>query len=125
MAAKRYELSDMQWAKVAPLLPGKAGDPGRTGSDNRLFVSGCFVGVALGRALVRPAGALWQVEDGAPALQPLVPCRRLGTGVRRAGRRPRQPVSDDRQHHRSRPPAGGDQKRGGRRIRRWGVPEAD
>ena len=42
MAAKRYELSDIQWTKIAPLLPGKATDPGRTGSDNRLFVNGCL-----------------------------------------------------------------------------------
>lgn len=42
MAAKRYELSDAQWAKIAPLLAGKATDPGRTGSDNRLFVNGCL-----------------------------------------------------------------------------------
>ena len=40
MAAKRYELSDTQWRRMAALLPGKAGDPGRTGSDNRLFVNG-------------------------------------------------------------------------------------
>lgn len=31
MGIKRYELSDGQWAKIALLLPGKAGDPGRTG----------------------------------------------------------------------------------------------
>lgn len=30
----------MQWARIAPLLAGKLGDPGRTGSDNRLFVNG-------------------------------------------------------------------------------------
>ncbi len=42
MAVGRYELSDVQWAKIAPLLPGKAGDPGRTGSNNRLFISGCL-----------------------------------------------------------------------------------
>ena len=42
MAAKRYELSDAQWVRIAPLLPGKASDPGRTGSDNRLFVNGCL-----------------------------------------------------------------------------------
>ncbi|MGK2910706.1 MAG: IS5/IS1182 family transposase, partial [Sphingobium sp.] len=38
MGVKRYELSDLQWDRIAPLLPGKAGDPGRTGADNRLFV---------------------------------------------------------------------------------------
>ena len=38
--AKRYELSEAQWRRFADLLPGKAGDPGRTGADNRLFVNG-------------------------------------------------------------------------------------
>lgn len=28
MAVKRYELNDTQWAKIAPLLRGKASDPG-------------------------------------------------------------------------------------------------
>ena len=37
---KRYELSDAQWRSIAGLLPGKAGDPGRSGNDNRLFVNG-------------------------------------------------------------------------------------
>jgi transposase len=37
---KRYELSDAQWARINGLLPGKAGDPGRRGADNRLFVNG-------------------------------------------------------------------------------------
>lgn len=40
MSAKRYELSQVQWERIAPLLPGKAGDPGRTAVDNRLFVNG-------------------------------------------------------------------------------------
>ena len=38
--AKRYELSDQQWRKIADLLPGKVGDPGRSGDDNRRFVNG-------------------------------------------------------------------------------------
>lgn len=37
---KRYELEDRQWDRIAPVLPGKAGDPGRTAADNRLFVNG-------------------------------------------------------------------------------------
>ena len=37
---KRYELTPAQWRKIAPLLPGKAGDPGRTGEDNLRFVNG-------------------------------------------------------------------------------------
>lgn len=40
MSVKRYELSQAQWERIAPLLPGKAGDPGRTAADNRLFLNG-------------------------------------------------------------------------------------
>jgi len=34
----RYWLRDDQFDRIAALLPGKKGDPGRTGKDNRLFV---------------------------------------------------------------------------------------
>ena len=34
----RSVLSDLQWERVAPLLPGKLGDPGRSGADNRRFL---------------------------------------------------------------------------------------
>src|ERR1700754_991411 len=71
-----------------------------------------FVDFAVGRTLERPAGAVRQVENGASALQPLVPCWRLGTRVRCSDRRSRQPISDDRQHHCSRPPAGDERKKG-------------
>jgi len=43
-------LSDAQWERIAPLLPGKDGDPGRSGRDNRLFVE----------------AVLWLVRAGAP-----------------------------------------------------------
>lgn len=46
---RRYELREDQWAKIAPLLPGKEGDPGRTG-DNRCFVH----------------AVLWIARSGAP-----------------------------------------------------------
>ena len=36
---RRHELTDEQWKKIEHHLPGKAGDPGRTASDNRLFVN--------------------------------------------------------------------------------------
>lgn len=36
---KRYELSNEQWGRIEDLLPGKKGDPGRSGQDNRLFVN--------------------------------------------------------------------------------------
>jgi putative transposase len=34
----RRTLTDAQWARIEHLLPGRKGLPGRTGSDNRLFV---------------------------------------------------------------------------------------
>ena len=49
---KRYELCDAQWRQIEALLPGKAGDPGRTGADNRLFVNGVL--------WVLRSGAHWQ-----------------------------------------------------------------
>jgi putative transposase len=32
-------LTDAQWNAIKDLIPGKQGDPGRTGQDNRLFVN--------------------------------------------------------------------------------------
>ena len=36
--SRRHTLTDAQWNQIKDLLPGKAGDPGRTAADNRLFV---------------------------------------------------------------------------------------
>lgn len=36
---RRHELTDEQWQLIEHLLPGKAGDRGRTAKDNRLFVN--------------------------------------------------------------------------------------
>jgi len=33
-----YLLTDAQWARIAPLLPGRAGTSGGRGQDNRRFV---------------------------------------------------------------------------------------
>jgi transposase len=43
-------LTDSQWKRIAPLLPGKEGDPGRSGRDNRLFLE----------------AVLWLVRTGSP-----------------------------------------------------------
>lgn len=37
-AMDRFSLTDAQWEKMEPFCLGKPTDPGRTGSDNRLFV---------------------------------------------------------------------------------------
>jgi transposase len=47
---RRYELREDQWLKIAPLLPGKVTDPGRSGEDNRQFVQ----------------AVLWIARSGAP-----------------------------------------------------------
>lgn len=52
MGVKRYELTQAQWERIAPLLPGKVGDPGRSGADNRLFVNAVL--------WVLRSGAFWQ-----------------------------------------------------------------
>ena len=39
---RRHEVTEEQWTAIAPLLPGKASDPGRTAEDNRLFVNAVF-----------------------------------------------------------------------------------
>ena len=36
----RRVLTDRQWKMIAPLLPGKTQDPGRTGQSNRLTIEG-------------------------------------------------------------------------------------
>jgi hypothetical protein len=36
-ALNRLILSDDQWERAAPHLPGKVGDPGRSEADNRKF----------------------------------------------------------------------------------------
>ncbi len=38
MSEVRLILKDHQWEQMAPYLPGKRSDPGRTGADNRLFM---------------------------------------------------------------------------------------
>ena len=38
MSLRRYGLRDDEWARIEVLCPGRAGDPGRTARDTRLFV---------------------------------------------------------------------------------------
>lgn len=36
---RRYEINDVDWERIAPLLPGKEGDVGCTAGNNRKFIS--------------------------------------------------------------------------------------
>jgi transposase len=106
----RYELSDAQWQRIAHLLPGKPGDRGRTGKDNRLFINPVLWmirGVVAG-----PARAVRQMEERTQALHPLGQDRSVGEGVRFAHHRPRQPVPDARYNSGAGPPTGRRRKRG-------------
>jgi putative transposase len=46
----RHRLTDAQWKRIEHLIPGKLGDPGRRGNDNRLFVD----------------AIVWMARTGAP-----------------------------------------------------------
>lgn len=38
MSGVRLVLNDHQWKRMEPHLPGKPGDPGRSGENNRMFI---------------------------------------------------------------------------------------
>ena len=46
----RTVLTDLQWERISSLLPGKEGDPGRSGENNRAALE----------------GMLWIIRTGAP-----------------------------------------------------------
>jgi transposase len=47
---RRYEVTDAEWTKISPLLPGQTGTAGRNAVDNRLFIN----------------AVLWIARSGAP-----------------------------------------------------------
>lgn len=126
---KRYELTDAQWRRVEPLLPGKASDPGRTGSDNRLFVD----------------GVLWVLRSGAHWRDMPERYGKWKTAHKRFSRwaaagvweRVFDDLTKDRDNqylmldstlvraHQQATTGRGSGTKGGGSIRLWGVPEAD
>ncbi len=50
MNADRTVLTDAMWARIEPMLPGRATDPGATAADNRQFVE----------------AVLWRFRTGSP-----------------------------------------------------------
>jgi transposase len=107
----RLILSDEQWERIAPHVPGKKGDPGRSGEDNRLF----------------PKGVLWIARVGAPwrdlpetfgnwnsVFQRLRrwALKGLRTAFPALVRRPGFRIRPDRRNPRARPPARDGRKRG-------------
>lgn len=39
---RRHEIEQEAWERIEGLLPGKAGDPGVTAADNRLFINAVY-----------------------------------------------------------------------------------
>ena len=107
----RYDLTDLEWRVIEPLLPNKPRGVPRV--DDRRTLNGIF----------------WVLRSGAPRRDlperygPRTTCYNRFVRWRKAGvwhpadgrhhRRPRRRHPDDRQHLCSRPPAGCDGKKGG------------
>ena len=126
--AKRYELNDQQWARIAEMLPGKKSDPGRTAKDNRLFVNGVL--------WVLRSGAQWDELPERYGKHKSVHKRFARWAKKGVWERIFAELIDDPKNEYvmldatlvrppSRPPpARAPPKRGGR-TRLWGVPEVD
>ena len=124
MGIKRYELSEKQWERIALLLPGKVGDVGRSGADNRQFVNGCL--------WVLRSGAHWKDLPERYGQWKTVHRRfsrwcHAGVWERvfdalTADRDNQYLMLDSTIVRAHQQVANG---KGGPRIRRWGVPEAD
>lgn len=67
----RAKLTDAQWQRLEPLLPGKTTDPGRTGFDQPQDGGRDPLDCPRWRAVARLAALLRQMEYPAPALSPL------------------------------------------------------
>jgi transposase len=72
--ARRHELSDEQWNAIKGLVPGKKGDPGRTGCNNRLFINAVLFVLKTGI----PWWSIWKTQLGLETVRSLVCFWRLG-----------------------------------------------
>ena len=122
--ARRYELSNAQWERICDLLPGKPGDPGRRGADNRLFVNAVL--------WVLRSGARWSDLPERYGKHKSVHKRFIRWADRGVWERLFVVLSRDRDNEhlmidstivRAHQQAASG--KGGLKIRRWGVPEAD
>ena len=120
----RYELTAVQWRRIEAMLPGKAGDRGRTAGDNRTFVNGVM--------WVLRSGAHWKhlperYGNWKSVHKRCTRWAKAGVWERIFAMLMEDPKNQYvmldstivRAHQQS---AAG---KGGARTRRWGVPEAD
>ena len=95
VALDRMVLRDDQWERIAPGLPGKAGDPGRSAVDNRLFVEAVLWIVRVGAPFLSFSGtgtpSFRGFGDGPEAaclIKLFKPCRRMPTSSTRSSMEP-------------------------------------
>ena len=77
----RRTLKDGQGERIALLVPGKAGDSGATGKDNRLFVDAVLWMARTGAPWCDLPGEMGRWNKHVAALRSLVPRRRMGAPV--------------------------------------------
>ncbi len=120
----RYELTAAQWRKIEGILPGKAGDRGRTAADNRTFVNGVM--------WVLRSGAHWKHRAARYGHWKSVPKRltrwakagvweRLVAMLMQDPKNPYLMIDSTIVRAHQQAAAG----KGGIRTRRWGVPAED
>lgn len=85
---RRFELTDEQWERVKPFLPGQKGMPGHHAKDNRLFLEAVL--------WIARTGAPWRIfprdlETGTAIFVGLIVGARVGGG-RRFSRHCRIPI---------------------------------
>ena len=79
----RFDLSDAEWAIIAPLLPEASGkENGRPRDDDRKVLNGILLCLAHRDAVARFARALRPVHDGVQSLQSLGEERNMARRVR-------------------------------------------
>ena len=120
----RYELTAAQWRRIEAILPGKAGDRGRTAAANRAFVNGVM--------WVLRSGAHWQHLPERYGPWKSVHTRLTRWAKAGVWERIFTMLMEDPKHHSVRidstivrAPQQSATGRGGTRARLWGVPEAD
>ena len=126
--AKRYELNDRQWARIADKVPGKKGRSRSNREGQPPVRQRRPLGLAIRSAVGRAARAVRQVEERAQTLRALGEEGRMGAYFCRTHRDPKNEyVMLDatlvRAHQQAATGKGAAKK--GERTRLWGVPEVD
>jgi transposase len=117
----RRALTDGQWQRIEPLIPGKKGDKGRHGADNRLFVDAVLWLVRAGAPCTRPARRVRQLEQRVQTLPTMGKKGRLAGLFAELGENPDlEYLIIDSTIVRAHQHAAGAQK-GGAKMRRSGV----